>query len=236
MIAMNFNEKEELEVLTKYLQGKEILEIGCGNGRLTFEIAKIAKSITGLDIDENRIETARERREENYNINFIVGSGDSLGNMEGDSFDVVFYSLSFHHVPINSHLKSLQEAKRVVRKNGSIILYEPIIEGQLQQLFLLFEEEKKELLTVYETVKRAKELGIIQDAKQHKISIRRYFDSLEELVDFFAAEYGQEKAEENRVAVAKIVGKEDRLALEDLLMVFDMGVNERKKFKKIKKN
>jgi ubiquinone/menaquinone biosynthesis C-methylase UbiE len=42
-------------------KGKEILEIGCGTGRLTFRIAEGAKSVLAIDPDEDSIEVARER-------------------------------------------------------------------------------------------------------------------------------------------------------------------------------
>ena len=41
--------------------GKDVLEIGCGDGRLTWRFADAAASVLALDPDESAIATARER-------------------------------------------------------------------------------------------------------------------------------------------------------------------------------
>ena len=49
-----------------------VLDIGCGNGFLTYELAEKVKHVTAIDIDKGSIEFARV----NYNrdnINFIAG-------------------------------------------------------------------------------------------------------------------------------------------------------------------
>ena len=40
---------------------KDVLEIGCGDGRLTFRYADLASSVLGIDTEESKISLARER-------------------------------------------------------------------------------------------------------------------------------------------------------------------------------
>jgi cyclopropane fatty-acyl-phospholipid synthase-like methyltransferase len=54
--------KAEAEFLLKTLQcarGAHVLDVPCGNGRLSFELAKRGLKVTGLDISEEFIEEAR---------------------------------------------------------------------------------------------------------------------------------------------------------------------------------
>jgi ubiquinone/menaquinone biosynthesis C-methylase UbiE len=42
-------------------KGQDVLEIGCGEGRLTWRYAETAKSVLAIDPDEASIEVAREQ-------------------------------------------------------------------------------------------------------------------------------------------------------------------------------
>ena len=65
------------------LNGKTLLEVGCGDGRLTTLLANKVEAITGIDPDDNSIEAARK----NINgVNFLVGSGEKL-DFANESFD-----------------------------------------------------------------------------------------------------------------------------------------------------
>jgi len=56
-------EAVELRTLAEIapVDGLRVLELGCGDGRITFEIAPSAASILAVDPDEERIATARGR-------------------------------------------------------------------------------------------------------------------------------------------------------------------------------
>jgi len=51
----------EMEVLQRLVAfgGKRVLDIGCGDGRATWCIARTAASVLGVDPDSGRIELAR---------------------------------------------------------------------------------------------------------------------------------------------------------------------------------
>ena len=54
---------EELEKRTLHnlldVQGKNVLEVGCGEGRLTFKYAGMAKQVTAFDPDHDALRIAR---------------------------------------------------------------------------------------------------------------------------------------------------------------------------------
>jgi 2-polyprenyl-3-methyl-5-hydroxy-6-metoxy-1,4-benzoquinol methylase len=53
-------EKETLLDFMGDLTGKRVLEVGCGNGRLTWHYAPLAAHVIGLDPDAERISKAQQ--------------------------------------------------------------------------------------------------------------------------------------------------------------------------------
>jgi len=54
------NEIHALRTLAGPLTGKRVLEIGCGDGRLTWRYASEAAAVVGLDPDADKLQHARE--------------------------------------------------------------------------------------------------------------------------------------------------------------------------------
>ena len=72
-----------------------VLDIGCGNGALTYDVAKKAKKVVGIDLNERNIEIARNRFSME-NIEFI--HGDALANLPDERFDVIILSNVLEHI------------------------------------------------------------------------------------------------------------------------------------------
>ena len=76
--------KAEADFLIKHLNfelGARVLDVPCGNGRLTFELANRGYRVTGVDIAEEFIEEARSRaRDGTASVEFILGD---MRNIEG---------------------------------------------------------------------------------------------------------------------------------------------------------
>ena len=53
-------EQNETKHLRKFIDftGKRVLEIGCGEGRLTWRYAASARSVTGIDLDKSALRVA----------------------------------------------------------------------------------------------------------------------------------------------------------------------------------
>lgn len=121
------------------LNGKTLLEIGCGDGRLTALLAGKAAAITAIDPDESSLETARR----NINgVNFLIGSGEKL-DFDAETFDIVMFGYSLHH---QDCVKALAEAGRVAGPYGQILIIEPRPEGEYSRLVSIFEKDEIALL------------------------------------------------------------------------------------------
>ena len=87
-----------LEKLRMDLQGKKILDVGCGGGLLAEEFARLGCAVTGIDPSELSLETARRHaRESGLQIDSQVGAGESLPCEDG-SFDIVYCCDVLEHV------------------------------------------------------------------------------------------------------------------------------------------
>jgi 2-polyprenyl-3-methyl-5-hydroxy-6-metoxy-1,4-benzoquinol methylase len=77
------------------LDGLRIVEIGCGDGRLTFECAREGASVLAFDSDEDAIRTARAETPDSLRrgIRFEVADAAGFELPEGE-FDLALFSWS----------------------------------------------------------------------------------------------------------------------------------------------
>jgi len=89
------NETDALFDLVDF-EGREVLEIGCGDGRLTWRYAARAAHVTAIDPFQDAIERAKERlRATDIPIDFLhVAFEDFAAASEAGAFDVGLLSWS----------------------------------------------------------------------------------------------------------------------------------------------
>lgn len=71
-----------------------VLDIGCGNGELAFDVSKKAKSVMAVDIDPKRIEATKKYKGDNITYRLADATKD-FGN---EKFDVVILSNVLEHI------------------------------------------------------------------------------------------------------------------------------------------
>jgi 2-polyprenyl-3-methyl-5-hydroxy-6-metoxy-1,4-benzoquinol methylase len=90
-------EGHELEALSRIvdLRGLRVLDVGCGDGRLVWRIAPETKTVLGIDVDAELIETARREtpRELRGKVEFRERSVVELDEPPR-RFDLVFFTWS----------------------------------------------------------------------------------------------------------------------------------------------
>ena len=102
-----------------------ILDLGCGTGILTRMIGDTLSpdaggEVLGIDAAAKMIQAASRKRA-SENCRFQVMVAESL-SYEDDSFDGVVSSLFYHHVPLDLKKKSLNEAFRVLKPGGRLVI------------------------------------------------------------------------------------------------------------------
>jgi ubiquinone/menaquinone biosynthesis C-methylase UbiE len=121
----------------KEFKNDSILDLGCGKGFL-LEIIKDYKSkLFGADISPMMIKYAQERVGDYVELK--VADSEYLP-WEDSAFDIIVCILSFHHYP--NPEKSLDEMKRVLKKNGHITIAELCLPEPLRYLTNLYMRSK----------------------------------------------------------------------------------------------
>lgn len=159
------------------------LEVGCGGGILTEEIAKMGFRTTGIDISKNAIKQANDHALlKQLNINYKIGDALELP-IENNEFDAVFCCDVLEHLPDLN--KAITEISRVLKPEG-IFFYDTINRTFLSKLVTIkiAQEWKRfafmpENLHVWEMFIKPKELEKIlkenciknQDIKGMKINV-----------------------------------------------------------------
>jgi ubiquinone/menaquinone biosynthesis C-methylase UbiE len=100
---------------------RKIIDIACGTGALVFKLSKKAKHITGIDLSESMIETARKTQKKLNirNVNFIVKDAKDLNCYKDNEFDISTISMVLHQFPTSVGIAILGEMKRI---SGEIII------------------------------------------------------------------------------------------------------------------
>ncbi len=104
-----------------FIQGKDVLDIACGEGYGSSILSEHARSVIGVDIDTECIEFAQSqyRRE---NIRFLKGSCVEIP-VESLSIDVVVsFETIEHH---DKHDEMIEEIKRILKPDGILIISSP---------------------------------------------------------------------------------------------------------------
>ena len=116
---------EVIRKILKFIGGKKlrILDEGCGSSAYGLRFAKLGHSVTGIDISEEIIESAKQRSKiEKVRASFEVGDIEELP-FKDSSFDVCLFGGVLHHFPdIN---KVMQESLRVTKSGGYLVAIEP---------------------------------------------------------------------------------------------------------------
>jgi ubiquinone/menaquinone biosynthesis C-methylase UbiE len=101
-----------------------VLDIGCGTGTLAVTLKRRFPSIdvTGIDPDPKALaRAARKAARAVVDVQFERAFGDAVPFADG-SFDRVFSTMMFHHVPQDEKPRVLAEIRRVLKPGGRLEL------------------------------------------------------------------------------------------------------------------
>ena len=98
-----------------------LADIGCGTGSLTFELARFARKVIGVDLSSEMLRRARAIAKERELANVEFRQGDVLKlPLESHSLDAAFCVMVLHFLP--DPARAIAGLCRVVRPGGSVIL------------------------------------------------------------------------------------------------------------------
>jgi ubiquinone/menaquinone biosynthesis C-methylase UbiE len=101
-------------------ENDHVLELGCGTGYFTRELAKLRIHVTAIDISPELIEVAKNEIQTD-NVSFEVENAYEM-TFGSNQFDAVIGSSVLHHLEIE---KAVSEIYRVLKPGGMIAFTEP---------------------------------------------------------------------------------------------------------------
>ena len=98
-----------------FLEGLNILDIGCGGGLISEPMARLGANVTGIDASKKNINIAQiHSKRSGLKINYITASPENLSNKE--KFDIILNLEIVEHVDnVNLYIKSCSQ---LLKKNG----------------------------------------------------------------------------------------------------------------------
>ena len=113
-----------------------VLEIGCGNGIVLFNIADRCKSLTGVEVSENRCITARKNLSElDTAVDIIQGNVEEGLDLPDASFDVIVWADVIEHVV--DVFAAMKEVSRLLVPGGLLVTSTPNMAYARYRLALL---------------------------------------------------------------------------------------------------
>lgn len=101
------------------LENKNILDIGCGGGILSESLAQERANVTGIDLAENALQTAREHcRDSGLTIRYTAISAEELAKKEAEKYDIVTCMELLEHVPDPASI--VNACSKLVKPGGHV--------------------------------------------------------------------------------------------------------------------
>jgi ArsR family transcriptional regulator len=98
-----------------------LADIGCGTGSLTFELARFAGKVIGVDLSREMLRRARAVAKERELRNVEFRQGDALDlPLKSHSVDAAFCVMVLHFLP--DPQRAIADLCRIARRGGTVIL------------------------------------------------------------------------------------------------------------------
>lgn len=125
----SFEVEHHLEAIQRaeIQEGTLILDVACGTGRATLDLARavgVSGQVDALDLSDDMLGQARtklERANLSQRVIFKQGNARALPYPDG-TFDVLYNGYMFDLIPIDGFMPILKEFIRVLKPGGKIVL------------------------------------------------------------------------------------------------------------------
>ncbi len=151
------------DVLARHvrLTDRDVVDVGCGEGGLVRWMRGAGARVIGVECGE-ALRTRAIEADPLHAATYHDGVAEALP-LDDESMDVVVFSYSFHHVPIDAMPVAQTEARRVLRAGGRLYVLEPRPTGaDVASHFRLVVDETHEQNAAQECLDGAESAGLAQ--------------------------------------------------------------------------
>lgn len=163
--------KAVYEFVSRYCHKKIVLDAGCGQGWGSGLVAKVAKKITAIDIDESSLNFARNK----FTFKNLLFRKDNLENLNSikKNPNIIICLQTIEH--LNKPHKFLESVVRLLKSNGVLIISTPNkLSDHIPSPYHIkeySETEIRKLLSNY--FKHVKLFGLYEDKSLKKVMDER---------------------------------------------------------------
>jgi SAM-dependent methyltransferase len=126
----------EMRFISAYLgalNGKKLIDIGCGLGEASVYFALKGARVTAVDLSQDMLsEVVTLARRYHTEVETLRASVEHLHLSQEDSFDIVYAGNIFHHVDIRA---ALDEVTKYMTDNSMLVCWEPVAYNPLINIY-----------------------------------------------------------------------------------------------------
>lgn len=112
--------RDKVADVTSAKKESKILDVCTGTGKQAFAFGKYGYDVIGIDLSENMLKVANKKNRYE-NVRFEVADVTDIP-FERNYFDVSCISFALHDMPLDIRRKVLEEAVRVTKPKGNVII------------------------------------------------------------------------------------------------------------------
>jgi ubiquinone/menaquinone biosynthesis C-methylase UbiE len=186
MMRTDIGEVSDVEAVTTLLKVTDLhlIDVGCGSGAISAELAKVGANVLGVEPDPVQAEKNRAANPVD-NVTLIEGSAEALPAKD-NSMDGVMFFRSLHHVPGNLMDKALNEAARVLKPDGFLYVVEPGVDGSHFKMMRPFHDETEVRDLAQQSLGRIADT-LFEECEKYVYMLHPRHESFDAMADFHTA-------------------------------------------------
>jgi 2-polyprenyl-3-methyl-5-hydroxy-6-metoxy-1,4-benzoquinol methylase len=114
----------DFEVLTKFLKGKKVIELGCSRGLITQKLASVSESVIVVEGSRKNLDYTKDRTRDFANIEFYHALWQDFEYTGHDISDVVFF-MGIEYLDKQTGLRVLNKIKSWLAPKGRLHVVVP---------------------------------------------------------------------------------------------------------------
>ncbi|MBI4170673.1 MAG: class I SAM-dependent methyltransferase [Candidatus Aenigmarchaeota archaeon] len=115
-----------IKKIVKQTKGRKLVDLGCGSGYYCRIFAKVGKKVLGVDKNQEQLNIALSKeREQKLGIKYIRSNLTNLEGVKSGSYGIALLNFVIIEIPSANIVKKIfKEARRILKKNGVLIIGE----------------------------------------------------------------------------------------------------------------